>query len=188
MLTRIVKIIVVLTGFMSCFALSFAVPAGIFIVRHGEKLPDIDHLSTKGEERAAALAPYFAGTYGLTSNNVAAVYAAKSNAESIRPVQTCTPLANLFKQPVNSEFKDEDYKQAAQQILTNANYNGKFVIICWKHHVIPQLAHALGIIPQPRKWHNNIFDRVWVIHYDQAGKVTLFKNLPQKLLFGDSKH
>ena len=84
-----------------------------------------------------------------------------------------------------AEFKDDEFNQAAHEVLTNPKYVGKTVLIAWHHGKIPELAKALGAKDVPDKWDPNVFDRVWEITYD-AGVAT-WKDLPQNALPGDSQ-
>jgi hypothetical protein len=72
-------------------------------------------------------------------------------------------------------------------LQTDSRYDGQFVLICWHHGKLPELAQALGATPPVAKWPGAVFDRYWVIHESSKGKRTL-DDRPQSLLFGDSKH
>jgi len=166
-----------------------AQPAQVLIIRHGEKPPEKSavSLSLKGRERAMALAPYLTSTPELLRHGLpAALFATKITLDdpSHRPQETITPLSKYLNLPIQADFIDQEYAKLAQHLLTQPEYRGKAVIICWNHTYIPQLTAALGVRPQPPRWPGAVFDRVFIITLS-GGKATLI-NLPQRLLFGDS--
>ncbi|HZY86891.1 MAG TPA: hypothetical protein VFE78_18805 [Gemmataceae bacterium] len=111
------------------------------------------------------------------------LFAAKASANSNRPVETITPLAVALQLEMNAKHSDDDYPKVASDILTNAKYARKVVLVCWHHGNIPRLAEALGA-QGPLLWPGGVFDRVWQITY--ADGSASFQNLPQMLLFNDS--
>lgn len=172
-----------------------AAPSQVILIRHGEKPSDGDEprmqgalptgkddLSLKGWERAYALAPYF---LGMLKEAPVAIYAQKPGQEhrkSRRPVQTVQQIAGHFKLEVNQRFQHDDGADMAKEILSNPSYDGKVVLICWEHHVIPDIAKALGVKDPPA--FPEVFDRTWVIAFEN-GKAEL-RDLPQMLMRGDS--
>lgn len=163
-------------------------PSEVIIIRHGEKPPQGNSLNTKGKERAAAFVPFFQERKEvLTHGTPVAIYALKPSKTdaSKRSIETVTPLAEALKVKLNKEFVHDDYKKMVEEIKTSPEYKGKMVLICWEHHVIPEITRAFGALQSPAKWPDETFDRLWVINFSNTGKATL-QNLPQKLLFGDS--
>lgn len=164
-------------------------PKQILIIRHGEKPGDsgVDSkddgpdLSTKGYERAAALAFKLPAAFGRIDH----LFAAQKSTNSNRPVETLTPLRKALKLKLNHDFKDDDYQGIADHILGNPKYLGARLVICWHHSKIPQLAAKLNVANPPSPWPDEVFDRVWIIDYDTGGGAGL-KNVPQQLLYGDS--
>jgi len=82
----------------------------IIIIRHGEKPGDpttdndadgID-LSTRGYERAGALAVYIPATFGKPNF----LFATQASKRSNRPVETITPLAQALKLDIDSKYGD----------------------------------------------------------------------------------
>ena len=160
-----------------------AQPREILIIRHAEK-PDSSgdpNLTPRGYARAVALLPFFSSTFDTPDY----VFATQGSKHSNRPVQTITPLAGALHMALDSKVADADYVLLAQDILTNPQYKGKMLIICWHHGTIPALAKALGISDPPQSWPDTVFDRVWRIQYTDSGPT--LANLPQHILFGDSK-
>jgi hypothetical protein len=163
-------------------------PAQVILIRHAEKPPEGHDLSLQGRERAAALAPFFLeAPEVLTYKAPAAIYAQAVNQEarSRRPIETVTPLAKALKLDLITRYGHSDYPRMAKDILANPDYKGKMVLICWEHKVIPDMARELGVKDAPAKWPGEAFDRLWVITYKADGPPT-FRDLPQRLLFGDS--
>ena len=161
-------------------------PHIILIIRHAEKpdptdaAPDIN-LSKRGFQRADALAKTIPDHFPRPDFLIATRQSKNSN----RPVETITPLAAALHEKIEAEFKDDEFDQAAHEVLTDPKYTGKTVLIAWHHGKIPELAKALGAKDVPDKWDPNVFDRVWEITYD-AG-VAAWKDLPQNALPGDSQ-
>ncbi len=168
---------------------ALAQPSQILIIRHGEKPPDKSavNLSLKGRERAMALAPFLTETPELLRHGLpAALFATKIAPDDLshRPQETITPLSQHLNLPIQADCIDKEYARLAQHILANPSYRGKTVLICWNHTYIPQLTAALGVRPQPPRWHGDVFDRVFIITL-KGGQATLI-NLPQRLLYGDT--
>lgn len=163
-------------------------PGQVLIIRHGEKPgdPGLDSdadgpdLSPEGYKRAAALSVHIPASFPKPDVLIATQPSRHSN----RPLQTITPLAEKLKLDVNSKHPDDDYGTVAQRIRNNPKYAGKNVLICWHHGKIPQLAAALGVVNPPSPWPGQVFDRVWQI--DFAGGVATLKDVPQRLMYGDS--
>ena len=156
-------------------------PDQVIIIRHAEK-PEHGHdLTVKGRERAAALAPFFLSGDRETP---VAIYAQGPSAEhpSRRPVETVTPLAHDLKLVIKTCHRGDDAAMV-KEILSQPEYDGKVVLICWSHKEIPGLATALGVV-HPPEWRGAAFDRLWIIKFND-GQATL-QDLPQRLLFGDS--
>lgn len=166
-------------------------PAQIILLRHAEK-PDDEaalHLSSRGQQRARALADFLGQPNALTSNApIAALYATRvtTHAHSQRTGETLGPLAKKLGLAVQTPFEAELYPLLARDILRNRAYQGKTVVICWTHHDIDALAEELGVHPRPPKWKDKTFDRLWVIR--PGSRDAPFQDLPQRLLKGDSKH
>ena len=166
--------------FLLCASLS-AQPRTVLIIRHAEKpAGKVDpNLTPKGYERASALVNLFPASFERPDY----LFATKASKHSNRPVETVTPLAKALHLPLSSNIDDASYPFLAREILTNHQYNGKVVMICWHHGTIPGLARALGVSNPPERWPDQVFDRVWRIRF--AGTVATLDILPQHLLPGD---
>jgi hypothetical protein len=158
-------------------------PSRVLILRHGEKPGSIDdtNLSTRGFERAAALAICIPNDFTRPDFH----FATRASHASNRPVLTITPLSQALGLPIDDKHKDDDFQKVADDLLGDDKYAGKVVCVCWHHGKIPDLANALGAEEVPSPWNEAVFDRVWQLEYGAGGAVT-FSDLPQKLLFGDT--
>jgi len=169
-------------------------PRRILILRHGEKPGDPTaegsedgiNLSTRGYERAGALAPYVPGTFGAPDY----LFATAPSKHSNRPVETITPLANALGLKIHADYADADFQKLADHILGSSKYAGKLLLICWHHGKIPALTSALKGLPPFSPWPGHVFDRVWQIDYAQpsgpGASTFAVANMPQQLLYGDS--
>lgn len=168
---------------------ALAQPVQIFIISHAEKPPDRSaaNLSVKGQERAMALVPFFTQSLELIQHGLpVALFAAKIDPgdHSHRTLETITPLSQHLRVLPDAHYAKWEVGNLAQEVLTNLKYERRTVLICWEHHYIPKLAAALGVRPEPPRWPEEVFDRVFIITY-RGGQASLV-NMPQRLMFGDS--
>jgi hypothetical protein len=163
----------------------WATPKNVIIIRHAEKIQGGNNLNLRGYERAAALAYYFSGTPLYNDPAPTHIFASALSEpdSSVRPIQTCTPIANHYNVPLKIDFKHTETDQLAQEILKNPKYDGSTVLICWSHGHIRPIVLALGG-EDPGKWPKDIFDQVYLLSFDGSKKPKLQKIL-QKLMFGD---
>jgi len=165
---------------------ALATPKIILIIRHGEKVvtPDGDEnsgdLTPKGLARAAALATAIPKNFPRPDF----IFAAANSKKSHRVVDTVTPLSKALGEPLDTDFKNKEFADLAQEVLTDPKYDGKVVLIAWHHGHIPELAHALGATQAPDEWDPTVFDRVWVLTYH--GATPTWRDEPEKALPGDS--
>jgi phosphohistidine phosphatase SixA len=159
-------------------------PKAIYIIRHGEKPDSSDDpdLAPKGYDRANALARVFPSRFCVPDF----IWATAPSKHSRRPLETVAPLAKALHLTVLDEYADADFAKLAHDLLTQPQYSGKSVLICWHHGTIADLANALGANDAPEKWKPEVFDRVWVIKF-VAGRAN-FQDLPEKALAGDSEN
>jgi hypothetical protein len=171
--------------------LSSAQPAQVILIRHAEKPvdPEAVHLSKSGEKRAKELVPFLTSDPRLTRYGLpAALYATHTTerGRGVRTQETIAPLAKKLHLPIQTPYLSGDYDGLAKSILSNPDYRGKTVLVCWNHEQIPQLTAALGIRPEPPKWKDDVYDRVFLIAYDGA-EATL-ADLPQTLASDGPAH
>lgn len=174
--------------FVSSASTLFSMPSQVVLIRHAEKTPSENYLSLKGRQRAAALIPTFLGLPSLLHYGPpTAIYVMKSGLKtpSIRWAQTVEGLANELNISLNNQYNRRETEQLVQEIKQIEEYEGKMVLICWSHGELPKLAAQFGAKNAPKKWPKEVFDRFWILTFEDDGTVT-FKDLPQKLLYGDS--
>lgn len=143
-------------------------PKTILLMRHAEKPdePGDIHLSPAGQARAKKLATFIPQTFGALQF----LFASAPSAESIRPIETITPLAQVIHLPIDQAIADKDYPALAAKLLGHAKYDGRDVLICWHHGEIPGLAQVLGAQPGscPDPWDPQVFNLILKFKY-QAG-------------------
>jgi broad specificity phosphatase PhoE len=157
-------------------------PTQIVLLRHAEKPDDKTDpdLSTKGQQRAAALAIAIPARFGAMDE----LFATKASKDSNRPVETLTPLSQRLQLRIRSKWKMKEVADLAAQILSG-KFDGENLVVCWHHETLPELAAALRVRGGPASWSDGVFDRFWVITYDASGAAS-FADLPQHLLAGDT--
>lgn len=170
-----------------------AMPAQVIIIRHAEKYEAHRqiHLSPKGRTRALALAEFFqSDPRVLEFGRPAAIIAQSPTAKkhSRRCIETVEPLAAALGLPVISQFTYGQAEALVHWLKGQRQYDGKAVLICMQHMEIDELAQALGVFDlRPRIWPHETYDRLYILTYAPGDDRPLsFRNLPQRLLFGDS--
>jgi hypothetical protein len=164
---------------------AFAMPAQILLLRHGEKPAQGDELSPRGWERAKALPGLFERKPYSDFGAPAALFgmAAKhGDSGSIRAIQTLKYVSERFRSPVDDRFRKGEEKELARELRNNHALDGKFVVICWEHKMLSDIAAALGVNPVPQ-YPGDRFDRAWLVTME--GDKASFRDLPEKLLDGD---
>ena len=167
---------------------TLAHPAQVIIIRHAEKPAKGNGLSLRGEERAAALVPYFLKTEELVQfKTPVAIYAQQTNNQtaSRRAIETVKPLADLLRLQVNDSYMRDDYKRMVDEIMRSKDYEGRMVLICWEHKIIPKIATELGAVDAPSNWADSEYDRTWIVTF-RPGENPHCKIVPQQLLYGDA--
>ncbi len=163
-----------------------ATPAEIIFLRHAEKPADGPELSPRGWERAKALATLFTQDVRVLDHGpAAAIYAMKPG--SVRAIQTMEATAHALHIMIKSKYARDDIDSLVNAIRKNKALEGKTVIVCWEHKVLPDMLKAFGWTDGPKKWADETFDRLWVLDFEQ-GRPSRLRDLPQKLLPGDSEH
>lgn len=170
---------------LSSLFCAFAIPKKVIIIRHAEKIEGGNGLNLRGFERAGALPYYFSGTplYNDPAPTHIFATALEEPDSSVRPIQTCTPIANHYEVPLNIDFKHTETEELAQEILKNPKYNNSTVLICWSHGHIRPIVLALGG-EDPGQWPKEVFDQVYLLTFEASPKPK-FQKILQKLMFGD---
>lgn len=181
-----------------CAAAASAAPAQVILIRHAEKQLYGNQLSEKGFKRAEALVWYFQTAAAVTEYGTpAAIYAAapKHEDSSIRSIQTVTPLARVLNLAINTGFTRGQAHKLVADIMQNPKYTGRMVLVSWQHGHLPDIVRELaGYSPYgpaaevslPAEWADGTFDRAWIVDLNR-GRVVSFRDVPQRLLPGDSE-
>lgn len=178
----------VLLGFSGT---TLAVPKTVIILRHAEEPPFGTELSEKGFLRAEKLADYFSSkTFQQNFGAIDFLMAVKpkDSSSSIRSYQTLLTSALRLHKTIDQQFLKDDTALLGKTILTAKEYDHKIIVIAWSHKKIGDLARSLGIKDLDLEWKNGVFDRFWVLQYKPNHQTLIFKDLPQKLLEGDSEN
>lgn len=163
-------------------------PAMIVVLRHGEKPPEGNNLDAQGQERARALVNVFSTRPDLNAyGKPVVIYAMGPSPEdpSNRPVQTVLPTSQALGIPMVTHYTHLQYADVAREIYNTPSYQGRTVIICWEHHVIPDLIKSLGVHHGPKKWDGRVFDQFWIVRF--PGGVPTLSIEPQNALPSDSR-
>ena len=191
---RLGSLIVIFTIWLVAIAIPVqAMPAQVMVIRHAEKYEDRQkiHLNPRGLTRAKALAQFFQSDprvldYGLPAIIIAQAPAKKK--KSVRCEETVEPLAQALGYKVINRFAYGDVAQLVEWLRSCRECDSRSVLICAQHQDIVPIAKALGV-PNIRQavWPHETYDRVWLIDFSSHdGNVTSFRDIPQRLLFGDS--
>jgi hypothetical protein len=110
--------------------------------------------------------------------------APKKKKGSVRAIQTLKYVAEDLHLRVIDDFTDKDVEDMVQEVSEKEEYDGKFVVICWNHDSMHDIAKAFGVKHAP-KYPKEAFDRAWLITFP-GGERPELTDLPQRLLRGDS--
>jgi hypothetical protein len=181
-----IRLLLVTTLLLTATA-AHALPAQVLLIRHGEKPDEGNELSAKGWLRAKALPQLFHRAEFSRNGAPAVVFAQKpkSDGGQSRPFHTLQFVASEFHLTVDVDFARDDVDGITHDVLKNPAYNGKFVVICWEHKVLEDIAAALGVQPKPN-YPKEHFDRAWLLTYSGKDATPKFEDLPEHLLPGDS--
>ena len=165
-------------------------PRQIILVRHGEKdIPENSpDLNARGFARAAALPSFFTrNSEVLAFGPIASIYAMKPKDEdgSRRPIQTVTPTAKVLGLPIHADLTKKMVTELVNAVIHDPEAQGKTVLICWEHKMIPIITEAFGATSAPKDWDGSIYDRAWILRTTANGTIE-FLNVAEHVLPGDS--
>lgn len=177
-------------GIVGWFAPSpaLAAPAQIIFLRHAEEPFFGPELNARGWERAQALVGLFTHDPRVREHGpVVAIFAMRPTkvGNSVRAAQTIAATGRALGIVPDTNLTRDEIEPLVRAIMGAPAYEGKTVVVCWQHRVIPEMLKAFGWKSGPKKWDGDDYDRLWVLDFTN-GKPTRFRNLPQKLLPGDS--
>ena len=141
------------------------IPSRILVTRHAEKPDDPmnPELSDAGCVRAERLADYIPATFGSPEF----LFATALSTHSARPVETLTPLSKRIGVAIDSTFGDQDYGALAQEVLSQPQFAGKLILVCWHHGNVPSLMRALRAKSDefPDPWDPQVFNLILQLDY-----------------------
>jgi hypothetical protein len=166
--------------------------AVVLIIRHAEDADTGPGISPRGQERAEAYKDYFL-KFSMDSKPLepAAIFAAKDSKKSHRPRLTVEPFAKAAKLRIDTRFGNNQSAELTADL--RATEQGKVVLVCWRHGVIPDLLRALGATPKGflpgGKWPTAVYDWVILLSYDQDGRLIPgnSRRINEHLIPGDSQ-
>jgi hypothetical protein len=172
---------------------TYYLPSHIIIIRHGEKSkrhPN-NHLDHQGKDRAVKLPLWLHNNIhkltGKNINNVAAIYTPlpRNNGGDFRPRQTVELTSFRYNIPLYGTKYSFQTDEASDEILSNPQWQGKVLLVCWEHTCIQKLMGDLmekinGHRIMMPYWEGKDFSTVFVID-TKNGKVMrscqdIFKN------------
>ena len=165
-----------------------AAPAEIIFLRHAEKPEKGSELNERGRDRAAALVSLFTHDARVLEHGPAVAIFAMRPAKrggSVRAIQTMEPTSRALGVALDTHFSRDETGPLARAILSAAAYEGKTVIVCWEHDMIPEMLKAFGWMNGPAHWSGKSYDRLWLLDFEH-GQPTRFRDLPQLPLAGGS--
>ena len=109
----------------------------------------------------------------------------KTRCRSIRSIETVRPLADALHLKINDTYMRDDFEQMVEEIRRKPEYEGRSVLICWEHKLIPKIARKFEAENVPKTWPDATYDRTWMVKF-QHGEKPRCADLPQRLMFGDS--
>jgi hypothetical protein len=97
------------------------------------------------------------------------------------------PLAGQLKLEIDARIADDAYPRLVRELRADPKYAGKTVLVAWHHGNLPELAEALGATGVPKKWGDDVYDRVWVVTFGDDGRAGKLALRRQALLPGDAR-
>lgn len=162
-------------------SLAHAAPAQVIIIRHAEKPAEGNELNEQGWQRAHALPAFFA-----KFERPVALFAGAPNKPggSIRSIQTLMPLAEQLGMSIHTEIKKLEISTLVNVVLSTKEFDGRTVVICWEHSVIPAMVKLFGATTAPDFWADEVYDRAWILKFTSDG--VTFENIPEHVLPQDT--
>jgi len=134
----------------------------VIIIRHGEKPSTGDNLCPKGLDRANLLPPVLDKIVGTPDFTYVPQVNTGKTTRSVRMLQTVTPFAVEHNLVLNTNFKNDEVKKAATDVLQKSGV----VLMVWEHSNIPDLAKELGVTGK-LKWKDEDYGSIWIIEFNK---------------------
>jgi hypothetical protein len=183
-------------------------PQQIYVIRHGEKPPDLSSgppfgvdadgnrnaysLSPRGWQRSGALTVLFSPAVGpkLGLRTPTALYATAYGDAAVtrihRPYQTILGLSRRLDVPIQSPDLLGQEAGFANAVLSSG---AEVVLICYEHRGIPALVAGIPTVDDaaiPSVWPDDRYDVIWTLTLDPVAGRYVFGQVPQQLLDGDT--
>ncbi|AOY95082.1 hypothetical protein BKK79_25050 [Cupriavidus sp. USMAA2-4] len=174
----------------------------VMLIRHAEKpspddggvdesgKPDSESLSPRGWQRAGALVRFFyrdpcPAAAEIATPDVIFAAGVGSGSQSRRSMQTVSPLSALLHMERSTPLVTQHLKDDVDGLVADVKHRDGAVLIAWEHKLLAQIVNHLSdqqLSPAP--WPDDRFDMVWILV--RAGKAWNWRQVPQRLLAGDS--
>lgn len=164
--------------FLSVFILGFSHMAysdqTLVFIRHGEK-PDNEsgQLTCKGLNRSLALPNVLINQFGKPDALFAAAPKQSKLGNSLRSLQTLSPLAIKMSLPIHLNYHAKEIKELREDLLSQ-QYENSVIFIAWEHDNLVKVARDImkkeggdpKLIP---KWKSSDFDSIYILKIIREG-------------------
>ncbi|GAA6059224.1 hypothetical protein JCM10212_006617 [Sporobolomyces blumeae] len=139
----------------------------VYLIRHGEKGKKGETgLNSKGKKRAKCLTKLLSSPRFKIGLILAEDYDRHTHKRQ-RPFDTVKPIADKLGLKVDTDCDVEDAKCVRRKVEKYAKKGGKGdVLICWKHSMLHEIAHALGA-PKTTPYPDERYDIMWTLHHNR---------------------
>ncbi|EGT0659669.1 histidine phosphatase family protein [Proteus mirabilis] len=160
----------------------------LVFIRHGEK-PDNDsgQLSCQGLNRALALPNRLITQFGQPDALFAAAPKQNKLGNSLRSLQTLTPLAVKTSLPIHLNYHAKEIDPLRNKLLSE-EYQNSVIFIAWEHDnlvkVVRDIMAQFGGDPKAiPKWESGDFDSIYILKIIKEAdkKKVLFEQQHQQL-------
>ncbi|CRL60956.1 histidine phosphatase family protein [Proteus vulgaris] len=178
--------------FLSVFILGFShmvySDQTLVFIRHGEK-PDNEsgQLTCKGLNRSLALPNVLINQFGKPDALFAAAPKQSKLGNSLRSLQTLSPLAIKMSLPIHLNYHAKEIKELREDLLSQ-QYENSVIFIAWEHDNLVKVARDImkkeggdpKLIP---KWKGSDFDSIYILKIIREGdkKSVIFEQRQQGL-------
>ncbi len=157
--------------FLICFAV-FSQAQTIVIIRHGEKPPKGNNLNCQGLNRSLELPAVLYSKFGIPGSIYVPSLDNNTSTGHARMFQTVVPLVAKYNLKINSKYTEADTTALAREIKSRKG----FVLVVWKHSIIPSIVRALGVQGFNMHWSDDDYDSIWIINIQKGiAKITFGK-------------
>jgi hypothetical protein len=157
--------------FFLCFTV-FSLGQTVVIIRHGEKPEKGKNLNCQGLNRSLKLPAVLYSKFGIPGNIYVPSLDNNISTGHARMFETVIPLAAKYNLKINSKYAEMDTDALAREIKGKKG----FVLVVWRHSIIPSIVRALGVQGFGMHWGDNDYDSIWIINFPKGiAKITFDK-------------